>query len=274
MNNQPIDKRKQQFLRRRTRMFVFGLIGLLILAAWTLSAFWEHIDRLQTSYGWAAKLGALFGEIVLIDMLWCYCFDKSLRVRREALIFGFLLTVILAAHAGVLRGMHSIEQRQTETETRLKDTLTEMSKEQMTTIKGASDDELNPRTRRAANAEANRAKAEIARQAQEQVGEEIKRRDQKIISETLAPTWYINGWMYALIFLVASAFAARVNWLHIHVTPQDLDEDYDSVPDYLKKSQLVMPLFKPGYVYRGGQIVNGPDRNSPASHSSGNSSHP
>jgi hypothetical protein len=226
--------RKEIFLKTRRRMFIFGLIGLFVLAAWTLSAFWEHIDQLGGNYSLGAKLGAVFGEIIIFDFLWVYCFSRNLKARREALVLGFILTAILAAHAGILRGMHSISIRQTETEDRLQKSSTEMSQKLIGEIKGADDSELNPRTRRAANAAANKTKEEIAKKALDEVKDEIKNRDQKIISETLAPAWYINGWMYALIFLFASAFAARVNWLHIHIDPKDLDEDYDNVPDYLQ----------------------------------------
>jgi hypothetical protein len=48
--------RKEIFLKTRRRMFIFGLIGLFVLAAWTLSAFWEHIDQLGGNYSLGAKL--------------------------------------------------------------------------------------------------------------------------------------------------------------------------------------------------------------------------
>lgn len=227
--------KKKDFMNRRRQMFIFGLLGLVCLSMWTLSAFWAHIRALQSDFQYMAFAGAVFGELILVDLLWCYCFNKSLKVRREAIIYEFLLIVILAGHAGILRGMHSIEQRQLTTETRLKDSLNEMSKEQMAAIKGADETELNPRTRRAANAEAEKTRRAIAENAQKQVGEAIKAHDENVIEQTLAPKWYINGWMYAVIFLVSALLAARVKWLHAHVAPEDLDEDFDGVADVYQR---------------------------------------
>jgi hypothetical protein len=107
--------------------------------------------------------------------------------------------------------------------------------------------ETNPRTRRAmikeyqeTRRDQHRATEEtmqrIATNAQQQVAAEIKARDQKIIDQTLAPKWYINGWMYALIFLAAAGALTRVNWLHIHVDPRDVDANFDGIPDYKQVS--------------------------------------
>src|SRR5262245_66453544 len=127
---------KQNFITQRGQMAFVGIVLWFLLAAWSLSAFWQHIDELGATYPKVTKLGAMAGEVALAALIWWHCFNKHINVRKWSLIFSVVLSAAILIHAGALRGMREAQTAQTSAETRLEETLTRMSTEQMSAAKG------------------------------------------------------------------------------------------------------------------------------------------
>lgn len=267
---------QKRFLNRRGQMFAVGVIVWILLACWTISAFWGHIDELGESYQSAARLGALAAEVIGIGFLWWHCFDPSITVRRWALLFSVALASILVFHAGALRGLKDARIKQTEAENRLASTLTKMSKEQTAGL-GESSGALvaSGQTQRERIAIAGKTAAqqsEINRAAQETVAREIVAGNDRVKDTAIVPRWYLDGWMYAVIFMTAMAMLGFLWWKMSDA--DDLDEDYNGVPDRLERQpapvvhQVIAPAAvpvaaqseeKPRQVWRGGVQINPPE---------------
>jgi hypothetical protein len=225
--------KKESLLSQRGQM-AFWAIGLWVfLAAWSLSAFWQHIDTLKPTYQFAAKCGAGGGEFALLAFIILHCFNKHIGVRKWALILGFVLAAVIAAHSGALRGLNESEVRQADTEQRLAETLTQMSAEQSGNVAATSaktGENRSQRERLALALLASAQQGKIAASAQEIVAKEIAGRSEKIKDDSIFPRWYLDGWMYSVIFILALAFSAWV--FYCMMNREDIDADFDGVPDH------------------------------------------
>jgi hypothetical protein len=227
--------KKESLLSQRGQM-AFWAIGIwAFLAAWSLSAFWQHIDTLQPTYKFAAKCGAAGGEFALLALIVLHCFNKHIGVRKWALILGCALAVIIVGHSGALRGVAEAQSVQVDTEKRLADHLTEMSRKQAEGVKSV--DTGTQRERLAKNREAVRQQAEIAKSAQKEVAEAIKGSAEKVKDAAIVPRWYLDGWMYIVIFAASVLFSGVV--FSKMMNKEDIDEDFDGVADHLQKEQSV-----------------------------------
>ncbi len=211
-----------------------ALVGLglwLLLAFWSVRAFVRHIQSLgeSDSFDW---IGATAGEFALLAFILWHCFSVHINVRRWSLIFAFVLGAVILVHSGALRGIREATVRQDQTVTQLKDSLTQMSKEQMEAVKGASDEELNPISRRSADRAAAQAKKDIATTAQGKVAEEIKAGTEKVKSSSILPKWYLDGWSYSVIFALASAMVTVIFFMMMNI--EDIDRNFDNIPDRLQ----------------------------------------
>lgn len=234
---------KRQFMNRRNQMFVIGLIVWLLLACWTISAFWTHIDELGESYQFAARMGAMAVEVIGLGFLFWCCFDKSITVRRWALVFALLLSIILVFHAGALRGIRDAKMQQIETEHRLAQTLTQMSTAQAQAVADANKQYLAapawgtaPVSRRALINSTTASQTQIANSAQEKIAAEIGAGDRKIKESAIVPLWYLNGWMYAAMFIAGMLMLSILHWQMS--TADDLDANYNGVPDRLEQETV------------------------------------
>jgi hypothetical protein len=203
---------QRQFLGRRAQMAFVGLGLWLLLALWSLSAFWHHIDGLNESYRLAAKCGAMAGEFALLSLVVWHCFDKHIGVRRWSLIFSFLLGSVIIIHAGALRGLAEATAVQIDAEKRLAETLTKMSKEQM---------------------ESTRRKADVAKGAQKEVADTVRSGADKVKDSSTLPRWYLDGWMYSVIFILSLALVGVIFLLMMN--KDDIDVNFDGIPDRLQR---------------------------------------
>ncbi len=213
-------------LKQRGQLALVGFGLWFLLALWSITAFWSHIDRLEESYNLGAKCGALAGEFALLAMVFWHCFNRHINVRRWSLIFGFILGVTILLHAGALRGMDEAEVSRRQTEDRLTEALTKMSAEQSAAIPDSRS--------RGGRREAARTRAQIATGAQQQVAEVIKERDQIIRSSSLLPRWYLDKWCYSVIFIASLALIGILTLMMMN--RDDVDEDFDGVPDHRQRS--------------------------------------
>lgn len=124
---------------------------------------------------------------------------------------------------------------QVDTEKRLADHLTEMSRKQAEGVKSV--DTGTQRERLAKNREAVRQQAEIAKSAQKEVAEAIKGSAEKVKDAAIVPRWYLDGWMYIVIFAASVLFSGVV--FSKMMNKEDIDEDFDGVADHLQKEQSV-----------------------------------
>ena len=240
---------RKQFLSRRAQMAFVGMGLWLLLAAWSLSAFWSHIDSLGESYHFAAKCGAMAGEFALLALVLWHCFDRHLGVRRWSLILGFVLAAVILVHAGAMRGMNEARAARIETEDRLAKQLTAMSKEQAAAV-GSTGAGLvaagQTRQDRAAIAGKTAAsQTEIARNAQQALAAEVSKTDEAVKAASILPDWYLNGWCYSLLFILSLAFVGVI--FALMMNGDDVDEDYNGVPDRLERqpAPVAYPVSSP-----------------------------
>lgn len=258
---------RKSMMSRRQRIFVFGLLAWLGLAAWTGTAFWQHIDTLQLegSYKWFARGGALTGEVIALCCLWMHCFDTSIMVRKWALVFSFLLASVLGFHSAALWGLKESEVSQRQTEDRLAYKLTEMSKDQAAGIASTTSRQAfgkRQKERLAMERQARQAQADIAKNAQEQVAKEIISSSEKVKATAIVPRWYLDGWMYWVIFIASFAMLCIIGW--VSLTADDIDENYDGIPDreqpHLYDDRQYIPRSSMRKDTESGQLINGLDR--------------
>ncbi len=217
---------KELLMTRRGWMFLVGFILWLLLVFWTGSAFWHHIDQLGESYKNAAKAGALASEFAVLAFICWHCFDKHIGVRKWSLIFSFALSAVILAHAGALRGINDATATRIAAEKRLSETLTGMSTQQQAGVRG---DSTGTQRERLAKDRATKAQqAEIAKNAQAEAAKVIAESADKIKEASIFPAWYIEGWMYSLLFIVA---LAMVSWVFKLMMNSDIDADFDGKVD-------------------------------------------
>lgn len=217
---------QKQLMSRRGAMFFVGFVLWLLLVLWTGSAFWNHIDHLGENYKNAAKAGALASEFAVLALIFWHCFDKHLGVRKWALIFAFLLPCIILSHAGALRGINDATAQRIEAEKRLSETLTGMSKEQQSGVK--TDNSGTQRERLAKDRATKAQQAEIAKNAQAEAAKAISESADKIKESSIFPAWYLDGWMYSILFISA---LACVSWIFRLMMNTDIDADFDGKID-------------------------------------------
>jgi len=222
--------KREQFLSVRGQMFLAFLIPFLFLGFWTLSAFWEHIDQLKPTYRIGAKVGAMAGEVILLILIYQKCFSHHINVRKWALILTLVFGPFLLIHTAALRGLGEAQVEQQNLETRLRTSLTEMSKEQAGAIRA---DGVTQKERLANEKKAKAAQTEIMKQAQDALAKEITASVDKVKDNSILPRWYLDGWMYGAIFILGSICLGITGWLSMN--KEDIDTDYNGTPDHLER---------------------------------------
>lgn len=220
-----MDKQKE-IMTKRGKIAAAAIGAWLFLAAWTLSAFWQHIDELGVTYKTGSYIGAAGAEFIILIMILFHCFDKHIGVRFWAAIFSFLLSAIALAHAGALRGLNEATTAQIATEKRMADTLAEMGNKQASGIK--ADQSGTQKERLAKNRAAVQQQAELAKAAQKEVAANIAKSADKVKDESIMPRWYLDGWMYGVMFIAALLF---LTVLFLLMMRDDIDADFDGKVD-------------------------------------------
>ena len=215
-------------LSTRGQMALMGGGMWLLLAFWSISAFWEHIDELQPTYPNAARMGAMGAEFALFCLLMLHCYHHRIGVRKWALIFTFCLTLIIIAHAGALRGLKEATITQRNTETRMAEALGKMSAQQAEAIR--ADQGGTQRERIAKQRAALAQKAEVAKSAQKEVAATINNSAETVKHNSIFPKWYLDGWMYSALFLAAMLFLS-ITFGFMMRGEDDIDANYDGILD-------------------------------------------
>lgn len=220
---------KKQFLSDRGLIALIAIIMWFLLAAWSLSAFWSHIDSLGESYQFAARLGAMGGEFALLALILFKCFNPHIYVRIWALILGFVLAVVIIVHAGALRGMTDAKSARLDTEQRLASVLTGVSKQQSADLVSSAPTGQTQRERNAIAGKVLQGQAEIAKNTQQTIAAEIIKTDAAVKETSILPVWYLNGWCYSVIFILSLLFLSII--FGMMMNKEDLDRNFDGVPD-------------------------------------------
>jgi hypothetical protein len=204
--------KKESLLSQRGQIAFFCISLWLLLALWSIAAFWEHIDTLKVTYPTITKLGAASGEVALLALVLWHCFNKHMNVRKWSAIFGFLLGAAILVHAGALRGMGEARSVQIDTEKRLEEQLTRMSKDQM---------------------QNTRRRVEVAQTAQKELADTVRAGADKVKDTSILPRWYLDGWMYSVLFILSLGCVSIVGSMMRN--KEDVDENFDGVADHLQK---------------------------------------
>jgi len=209
---------RKSLFTQRGQMFLAGFGFWLFLAFWSISAFWQHVDSLRPTYLWAARVGACSAEFAILVMVFLKCFNKHINVRKWALYLGTALIVAVVAHTAGLRGLDEAQTRQADSEDRLAEQLTKMSKDQM---------------------QNTRRKADVAKGAQKELADAVRAGNDKVKDSSIFPRWYLDGWMYGVLFaLSAIALAVPLGMMGNRL---DIDADFDGVPDHEQRPQESEP---------------------------------
>jgi hypothetical protein len=201
---------------RRIGILITGVVILTGLALFTVPAFWEHIDSLAPAYPIMARVGVVTGEAMLFALLFWQAFDKSMKVRHWALIWGIILAIVVLVHSAALWGLKDGVTRQTAKEKALTEGLSKLSNDQM----GSASGRFRTQTQR-----------QIASETRKELADEIKNRDKSIHAATFAPEWYLNGPMYLAIFLFVMFAHSHLTYLHFNAKPEHIDRNFDGVAD-------------------------------------------
>lgn len=227
-----MENEKKDMMSRRAQMAFIGVGLWLFLAAWSISAFWQHIDELGATYRTGSRFGAIGAEFAGLMFVLLHCFSKHIGVRRWALVFSFVLGTVILVHTGALRGLSEATASQIATEKRMAETLTEMSQKQAQAI--TSDGIGTQRERLAKNRVAVAQKGELAKSAQKEVASTIVAGADKVKDSSIMPRWYLDGWMYGVIFITALLFTSILFGLMMR---DDVDADFDGKIDRIQYLQ-------------------------------------
>lgn len=241
-------KSNQPLMNQRGQMAFVGVVLWGLLAMWSASAFWQHIDALGADYRLMAKCGAVSSEFALLALVIWHCYDKHIGVRRWSVIFAFILAGVILIHAGALRGASEAKTARLETEKRLAETLTQMSSEQAASVADANARAAANRSQRERLAVAGKSTAqqsEIAKAAQKKIAEEIIASDEKVKDESILPRWYLDGWCYSVLFILSLGLVSIVFWLKMN--REDIDANFDGIPDKQQWSDSQWLNYKPEF---------------------------
>ena len=236
-----MNKQKKSFLPDRVKMFLGGLGVWGFLCAWSLSAFLQHVDSLKPTYKLAAQAGAGGAEFVLLVFVFFHCFDIHIGVRKWSLWLGAILAAVVVLHAGALRELDEATIAQDDTDKRIVEALTRVSKGQAEDTAKATEDMTIGRSqkeRMAMQARSQARETEIRMKAQDEIAKSLAGRHEAIKNTTWLPRWYINGGMYSAMFILSIFFFAIVCYGKLN--SEDVDRNYDDIPDNQQNAQDVV----------------------------------
>lgn len=196
------------FLSARRKMFVAGLILWGCLAAWTLSAFYQHLETVvPEKYFLPSAIGAAAGEFLALFFLFEFCFSIKLHARKWALFCSVIMAGVLLIHSGAVRGIEGARSDQTAAEQRYTNNAKKL---------------IGGQNSRTGVRAANQA---TAKELKNLTQEGTKR----IENSSIFPAAYIRDWMYSAIFIIGLLLFAWYEY--IQLTDTTRDRNFNNVDD-------------------------------------------
>lgn len=239
----------RQWVSDRVQKLVAGLLIWGFLAAWSLSAFWEHIETLAPSSKFMAQLGACGAEVILLWFILWHVYNKHMRVRFWALVFSAVLGVTILVHAGALRSMKGARAEQIDKEKRFAENAGRIAGE---STKGAVEglgrvfrnSDLSTRQKNNQIANAQNRGFRSAQSATKELKEIAEGADEKLKNSTWLPDWYVERHVYEGVFVIALTLFSLLMLIWISSGDDDVDENFDGVADRLQP-HLFPPYAQP-----------------------------
>jgi hypothetical protein len=241
----------RQLVPERVQKLIAGLLIWAFLAAWSISAFWEHIDTLDPADKGMAKAGAMGAEIILLFFILWKIYNKHLRVRFFALLFSAFLGVAILVHAGALRSIKGAKTEQVDKEKRFAENAGRIAGE---STKGAveglgnalknSGMTVRQRNRQIAAAQIRGQRAADA--ARKDLKEITEASDEKLKNASWLPDWYLEKHTYTGVFVIALTLFSILMGIWMTAGDDDVDENFDGVPD--NQQQHLFPAYATQYL--------------------------
>jgi hypothetical protein len=241
----------RQLVPERVQKLIAGLLIWAFLAAWSISAFWEHIDTLDPADKGMAKAGAMGAEIILLFFILWKIYNKHLRVRFFALLFSAFLGVAILVHAGALRSIKGAKTEQVDKEKRFAENAGRIAGE---TTKGAveglgnalKNSGMTNRQRNNQIAAAQMRGQRTADAARKDLKEITEQSDAKLQNASWLPDWYIEKHTYTGVFVFALTLFSILMGIWMTAGDDDVDENFDGVPD--NQQQHLFPAYATPYL--------------------------
>ena len=239
----------RQLVPERVQKLIAGLLIWAFLAAWSISAFWEHIDTLEPADKWMAKFGACGAEIILLFFILWKIYNKHLRVRFVALLFSAALGITILVHAGALRSIKGAKAEQVDREYRFAENAARIAEGNTRgAIEGVGSAlqkaGASARARNGQIAAAQRRGQENVKSAQKSLKEMADQTDLRLQNATWLPAWYIEKHTYTGVFVIALTLFSILLGIWMTAGDDDVDENYDGIPDY-QQPHLFAPYVNP-----------------------------
>lgn len=221
---------------QRWQIFAVGLGIWALLAFWSISVFWAHIDQFADSnFKKGMYVGATASEFVVLVMLFWHCFNIHIGVRRVCIFLGLFLTFAIVIHSAALRGKSDALHEQAIAGQQLAGNLALLSGEQLRQAKEANDTALkNPnlsrRERNRLQKEGQALAAQITGDAQKNLTQASQEMATKAEEDSMFPPWYLHGWCYAVLFCLAVICVFIPSLMMLN--QEDIDRDFDGIPDH------------------------------------------
>src|SRR5262249_38479521 len=88
---------------------------------------------------------------------------------------------------------------------------------------------IRQRERMAQLTKAQNSSAETAKAAQENLTKAVMSVEDKVKDSSILPRWYLDGWMYSVIFVLSLALVGIIFLMMMN--QGDIDENFDGIPD-------------------------------------------
>jgi hypothetical protein len=233
---------KKSFWSERGQIAAASYAVWALLAMWSISAFWGHIDRLGAEYVLMAKIGAIAAEVVLFCFVSWHIFHIKMRVRLWALIFSFVLGAAILFHSGAIQSMNSAKAEQNEKNSGLVENLAKLNKESVVSV--------NPSRRATQRERLNiagkeaQAQADALKNSQSLLVDSTNKSEEKVKNSTLLSHDYLNKHMYTAMFVLSLTLFSIMMAIMMYA-PGKTDADYDGVPDEEQYPQAQQPTVQP-----------------------------
>lgn len=222
----------------RIAVFFLTLFGVLGMAAWTVPAFWQHIEETGDGGRWGPYVGAMAPEIVCLMLVFVHSFFPYISVRQAALWLGALLAGITIFHSVAMRGMSESINQQVAAEARMKESLTASSADLAENISKPLLAERNrpgttPERKRQIDRELTKLRSELGTNAQNNLAKEISGSTEKIYQNQVVSPGYIKN--YGFLVLLGSSLLVTTVIAYLMMTKEqrdDYDGNFDGIPDH------------------------------------------
>jgi hypothetical protein len=213
-----------------------------LLAMWSISAFWQHLDQLNPEYVMMAKIGAVAAEVILFAFTSWHIFSIKMRVRLWSLIFAFVLGAAVLVHSGAIQSMNSAKAEQNEKNAGLVENLSKLNKESTVRINPSRRAKQKERLKIAE--EEAQAQADALKNAQGLIVEQSNKSERIVKDSTILSHDYLNRHMYTAMFVLSLTLFSILMAIMMFA-PGKTDADYDGVADEDQYPQVQQPTMRP-----------------------------